>query len=79
MCLCQHKKRARAQKNNEINFNVKKLCENKGKCLAFGARIKIMSEGQLVNPLVHCINKDKDKSHGLLCCQVFQYQVILYI
>ena len=30
----------------------KGLCENKGK--SFGARIKILLEGQLVDPLIHC-------------------------
>ena len=31
LCLCQHKKGG--PKNNEMNYNVKGLCENIGKCL----------------------------------------------
>ena len=54
LCLYQNKKRA--PKSNEVNSNVKGPLWEQWKELVH--RIKIMYEGQLVDPVLICINNE---------------------
>ena len=61
LCLCQHKKGA--PKNNEIYSNVKGPLQEQRK--VFGTVLKIMQEGQLVDPLIHLIMQSDDRPGSL--------------